>query len=127
MLDKWDYCLRRLFVLKSKSLKSALRYDIYGLPDEHSHISCFSSHLAPGSEVLLKTITDRDLPASERVNVKTEVRKLEIREWANLVKAFDEWPFAPEVLKFLITKRSILIRVNCRTSQSHFHLLTTRE
>jgi len=26
MLEKWDYCLRHLFVLKSKSLKSAIAY-----------------------------------------------------------------------------------------------------
>jgi len=80
MLDKWDYCLRRLFVLKSKPLRSAI------------------GHLAPGSAALLKQITNSDLLPSEQVDVRTQVRKLEIREWANLVKAFDEWPFAPEDL-----------------------------
>ena len=26
MLEKWDYCLRRLFVLKGQSLKAAIGY-----------------------------------------------------------------------------------------------------
>jgi transcription factor 1 len=38
-----------------------------------------------------------DLPVNERVDIKKQVRKLTIPEWATLVKAFDRWPFAPEV------------------------------
>ena len=29
MLEKWDYCLRRLFVLKGQSLKVAIGYAVF--------------------------------------------------------------------------------------------------
>ncbi|EGO25841.1 hypothetical protein SERLADRAFT_369203 [Serpula lacrymans var. lacrymans S7.9] len=80
MLDKWDYCLRRLFVLKSTALSSAL------------------SHLAPGAEVLGKQIGDRSLPADQRMDIKKSIRSMSVRDWAVLVDAFDQWPFAPEDL-----------------------------
>ncbi|KAJ8518146.1 hypothetical protein ONZ45_g4748 [Pleurotus djamor] len=80
LLDKWDFCLRRLFVLKSKPLKQAI------------------SALAPGAQVLLKKLESTDIPPEDRVNVKTEVRKLSVDDWAKIIKAFDEWPFAPEDL-----------------------------
>jgi len=80
MLDKWDYCLRRLFVLKSQALRTAI------------------GSLAPGAQSLLKTLTDKDLPASERVDTKKPVRNLTIEDWTLLIKAFDNWPFAPEDL-----------------------------
>jgi transcription factor 1 len=41
-----------------------------------------------------------DLPVNERVDIKKQIRKLTIPEWATLVKAFDRWPFAPEVSEF---------------------------
>ncbi|KAH7923740.1 S-adenosyl-L-methionine-dependent methyltransferase [Leucogyrophana mollusca] len=80
MLDKWDYCLRRLFVLKSTPLKSAI------------------SHLAPGAGVLAKQLTDPTLPASQRMDTKKIVRRLSVEDWAAVVGAFDRWPFAPEDL-----------------------------
>ncbi|TFY81852.1 hypothetical protein EWM64_g2160 [Hericium alpestre] len=79
-LDTWDYVLRRLFVLKSTPLKGAI------------------SSLAPGAEILLKTITDRNLPREQRVDIGKQVRKLDIADWALLVRAFETWPFAPEDL-----------------------------
>jgi len=80
MLDKWDYCLRRLFVIKSTPLKTAI------------------SHLAPGAGTLIKALTKPELPASERVDVKKPIRSLTVDDWRLVLKAFDEWPFAPEDL-----------------------------
>ncbi|OBZ68250.1 Mitochondrial transcription factor 1 [Grifola frondosa] len=78
MLDKWDYCLRRLFVQKSTPLKRAI------------------SSLAPGAQVLLKTLTDTNLPKEQRVDVMKKVRALTVADWALVMRAFDNWPFAPE-------------------------------
>ncbi|KAF7428018.1 Mitochondrial transcription factor 1 [Pleurotus ostreatus] len=80
VLHKWDYCLRRLFVLKSKALKDAI------------------PALAPGAQVLLKKLDSPDIPPEDRVNIKTEVRKLSVSDWAKIITVFDEWPFAPEDL-----------------------------
>lgn len=56
------------------------------------------SGLGPGAQSLIKKITDSKLPDSERIdNVKKTVREMTIQDWNVLVKAFDEWPFAPEV------------------------------
>ncbi|KAL4078519.1 S-adenosyl-L-methionine-dependent methyltransferase [Scleroderma yunnanense] len=86
MLDKWDYCLRKLFVLKSTNLKRAI------------------SHLAPGSSILLSYLTNPSLPADHptRTDVQKLVRQMEVTDWAAVVRAFDAWPFAPEDL--LITE-----------------------
>ncbi|KAI6033034.1 S-adenosyl-L-methionine-dependent methyltransferase [Pisolithus orientalis] len=86
MLDKWDYCLRKLFVLKSKKLERAI------------------GHLAPGSTALLSYLTDPTLPTDHpaRADVLKLIRKMETTDWAALVRAFDAWPFAPEDL--LITE-----------------------
>lgn len=80
MLDKWDYCLRRLFVLKSTPLKRAI------------------SSLAPGAQSLLKPIWDPSLPRDERVDINKPVREFTLADWTILMRAFDEWPFAPEDL-----------------------------
>ncbi|KAJ8596602.1 S-adenosyl-L-methionine-dependent methyltransferase [Rhizopogon salebrosus TDB-379] len=79
MLDKWDYCLRKLFVLKSTPLKSAI------------------GHLAPGADALKSYLSD-DVPAKQRADMKKIVRKLNVKDWAAVVGAFDRWPFAPEEL-----------------------------
>ncbi|KAI5120640.1 hypothetical protein M0805_007977 [Coniferiporia weirii] len=80
LLDKWDYILRRLFVLKSTPLRRAI------------------GSLAPGATNLLPVLTDSKLPEEQRVDVKKQVRELTLKEWLSIVKAFDEWPFAPEDL-----------------------------
>lgn len=80
-LDKWDYCLRRLFVKKATPLASAI------------------PGLGPGAQSLIKKIADPNLPDSERIqNVKTQVRQMTVHDWSVLIKAFDEWPFAPQDL-----------------------------
>jgi transcription factor 1 len=47
-------------------------------------------------------LTKPDLPASERVDVKKTIKALEVHDWALVLKAFDDWPFAPEVSLSLI-------------------------
>ncbi|GJE94935.1 SAM-dependent methyltransferase [Phanerochaete sordida] len=80
MLDKWDYVLRRLFVLKSTPFNKAI------------------GRLAFGAESLLKPLTDESRPPEERVDVKQPIRDLTVKDWALIMRAFDEWPFAPESL-----------------------------
>ncbi|THH09807.1 hypothetical protein EW145_g1765 [Phellinidium pouzarii] len=80
MLDKWDYVLRRLFVLRGTPMKRAM------------------NSLAPGALNLLHVLTDANLPEEQRLDVNKKVRDLTVDEWALVVKAFDEWPFAPEDL-----------------------------
>lgn len=53
--------------------------------------------LAPGAQTLIKTMTKSTLPPSERVDVTKLVANLTVSDWASLIRAFDEWPFAPEV------------------------------
>jgi transcription factor 1 len=83
MLDQWDYILRRMFVLKSTPLRKAI------------------SSLAPGAEVLLKTLTDKSLPPEQCVDIRLAVKQLTISDWALIVRAFDAWPFAPAVCPFI--------------------------
>ncbi|KAG5651167.1 hypothetical protein H0H81_009631 [Sphagnurus paluster] len=79
LTDAWDYVLRHLFVRKATELKSAL------------------PGLAPGAQTLLKKVTDPALPEDQRIDPKKKINKLEAHEWAVLLKAFDEWPFKPEL------------------------------
>ncbi|PCH43743.1 S-adenosyl-L-methionine-dependent methyltransferase [Wolfiporia cocos MD-104 SS10] len=79
-LDKWDYCLRRLFVLKSTSLKRAI------------------SSLAPGAITLLKVLTDPNIPPHQHVDTNKTIRQLTVADWALILRAFSNWPFAPEDL-----------------------------
>lgn len=55
--------------------------------------------MAPGAQTLLKVLTDPKLPPEERVDVKKQIRRLDIRDWALILRAFNNWPFAPEVSK----------------------------
>ncbi|KAI0342001.1 S-adenosyl-L-methionine-dependent methyltransferase [Trametopsis cervina] len=79
-LDKWDYCLRRLFVRKGTPLKTAI------------------TTLGPGAETLLKMLTDPSLPPAEILDIQKSPRELNIAEWALVVRAFSSWPFAPDTL-----------------------------
>ncbi|KAI0684279.1 hypothetical protein C8T65DRAFT_702128, partial [Cerioporus squamosus] len=78
--DQWDYCLRRLFVLKSTKLADAL------------------SSLAPGASTLVDALTSPRLPRDQRVNIKKKVRDLNISDWALIMRAFDNWAFKPQDL-----------------------------
>ncbi|KAI8993812.1 S-adenosyl-L-methionine-dependent methyltransferase [Trametes punicea] len=79
-IDKWDFCLRRLFVLKNTPLKDAL------------------NSLAPGATSMLKDLTDARLPAEQRVKVLKPPRDLTLADWALVLRAFNNWPFRPEDL-----------------------------
>jgi len=79
-MDQWDFILRRLFVLRSTPLCKAI-----GL-------------LAPGAEVLLDVLTDKELPPEERVDIRLKIAHLTLSDWALIARAFDAWPFAPEDL-----------------------------
>ncbi|KAJ7084366.1 S-adenosyl-L-methionine-dependent methyltransferase [Mycena belliarum] len=85
LLDKWDYCLRHLYVNRATPIKNALPY------------------LAPNAQSLLKKLTAPDLDANHRINPKTPVREMSVQDWSLLVQAFDEWPFAPEDLSITDT------------------------
>jgi len=119
MLEKWDYCLRRLFVLKGQSLKTAIGYaQRFPMVWEGCNfdLDCFSvdRSLAPGAQSLLKTLTDPSLPPHERVDIKTQIRRLDIKDWALILRAFNNWPFAPEVNKHSPpTPLLLLVKVWC--------------
>ena len=55
------------------------------------------SSLAPGAEVLLNKLYDKRLPLDQRVDIRTRVRDLTVSDWVLIARAFDAWPFAPEV------------------------------
>ncbi|KAI0779873.1 S-adenosyl-L-methionine-dependent methyltransferase [Fomes fomentarius] len=78
--DQWDYCLRRLFVLKSTMLKGAL------------------NSLAPGAGTLADVLTSTSVPREQRVNLTKKVRELNVADWALILRAFDNWPFKPDDL-----------------------------
>ncbi|KAF8422787.1 S-adenosyl-L-methionine-dependent methyltransferase [Boletus edulis BED1] len=78
LLDKWDYCLRKLFVLRSTPLKRAI------------------SHLAPGASTLLATLAQGS--GHHSVDTSKRMRELSVQDWAALVQAFHAWPFAPDDL-----------------------------
>ncbi|RPD63943.1 S-adenosyl-L-methionine-dependent methyltransferase [Lentinus tigrinus ALCF2SS1-7] len=80
MIDEWDYCLRRLFVLKSTKLADAL------------------NSLAPGAKTLIDSLAHSNVPREQRVNVNKKVRELNIADWALILRAFNKWPFKPQDL-----------------------------
>lgn len=53
--------------------------------------------LGPGADSLTRVLTNSELPAEQRVDVTQKVRDLTVADWALVVRAFDNWPFAPEV------------------------------
>lgn len=96
-------------MLKGQSLGAAIGYvrgppplsngllKIYGVGVGFS--LSWDRSLAPGAQVLLKVLTNPSLPPEERLDVSKQVRRLDIKDWALVLRAFNEWPFAPEVSK----------------------------
>ncbi|EPQ57060.1 S-adenosyl-L-methionine-dependent methyltransferase [Gloeophyllum trabeum ATCC 11539] len=78
-LEKWDFCLRRLFVLKSTPIGKAI------------------GSLAPGATTLIQYLSDESLPAEERLDLKKPIKQLTVHDWSLVLRAFERWPFAPEV------------------------------
>ncbi|KAF8198108.1 S-adenosyl-L-methionine-dependent methyltransferase [Pholiota molesta] len=76
-LDFWDYCLRKLFVMRATSLEKCI------------------GGLGPGAKNMLPGITDPTLPEEQRLSTARTPRELDLREWALVVNAFKNWPFRP--------------------------------
>jgi len=55
------------------------------------------SHLAPGADALKSYLTSDDIPAKQKADMEKIIRRLDVKDWAAVVDAFDTWPFAPEV------------------------------
>ena len=47
--------------------------------------------------MLLDKLTDKRLPLEQRVDIRLEVKHLTLSDWVLIARAFDAWPFAPEV------------------------------
>ncbi|KAI0769349.1 S-adenosyl-L-methionine-dependent methyltransferase [Trametes elegans] len=77
-ISKWDFVLRRLFVLKNTPLKNAV------------------NSLAPGASSLLKDLRDPRLPTREQVKLSKSPKELTLADWALILRAYDNWPFKPE-------------------------------
>lgn len=67
-----------------------------------AHPYPFSS-LAPGAGSLLKPLTDPSLPPEQRIDPHKPPRALSLADWALVIRAFDQWPFAPEVSTFVFS------------------------
>ncbi|CAE6470221.1 unnamed protein product [Rhizoctonia solani] len=79
-LDKWDYVLRQLFILKSTPLEKAIQ------------------NLGPGASILLSKLTGPGIPESRKVDIKAPINALSLQDFARIVEEFHKWPFAPDVL-----------------------------
>jgi hypothetical protein len=42
-------------------------------------------------------LNDKSLPGNQQVDPSIPVRELHLAQWASIVRAFDNWPFAPDV------------------------------
>jgi transcription factor 1 len=94
LLPPPPFCLEGNIVERSFTVRYVLLRLLFALI---YHICLVSSSLAPGAQSLIKQVASPDLPESERLNIKKQVRKLNVHDWSILLKAFDKWPFAPEV------------------------------
>lgn len=90
-----------MFVLKSTPLKKSLRYvTLISHLTTMLSLQCaylLLSALGPGAAKLVDVLSNPELPEDQRLNCSKVSRELTADEWALVVKAFDEWPFAPEV------------------------------
>lgn len=50
-----------------------------------------------GAANLIPKLTDPNLPPAQRIDPDKWIREYTVRDWALIVKAFKEWPFAPDV------------------------------
>ncbi|ELU40962.1 RrnaAD domain-containing protein [Rhizoctonia solani AG-1 IA] len=100
-LDKWDYVLRQLFILKSTPLEKAIQYVITPV-DPASFVHLKSRNLGPGAAILLSKLTGPEVPESQKVNTKQPINAMSLRDFARVVEEFHKWPFAPDVSTLLI-------------------------
>lgn len=50
-----------------------------------------------GATNLVPKLTNPDLPSDQRIDPDKWIREFTVQDWALIVKAFKEWPFAPDV------------------------------
>lgn len=53
--------------------------------------------MAPGANNMMQFLEGYDVSPDDRVDTKTSVNELTVEHWARIVRAFDKWPFAPDV------------------------------
>lgn len=53
--------------------------------------------LAPGANNMLQFLEGRDVSPNDRIDTKLSINELTVDHWARIVRAFDKWPFAPDV------------------------------
>ncbi|WVW83133.1 hypothetical protein I302_105151 [Kwoniella bestiolae CBS 10118] len=80
--DTWDYCMRRLFVRDTLTLKAAI------------------PNLSFGAETLLTHIEESSTEKFRGVPVdgRRVIRDLRVEEWLRIVDVFDKWAFKPDNL-----------------------------
>lgn len=59
-----------------------------------------------GATNLIPKLTNTSLPPDQRIDPEKWIREYTVQDWALVVKAFKEWPFAPDVSRFLETSES---------------------
>ena len=74
--------------------------------EQYLQLMDFISTLAPGAQILVDKVTNPELPLSERIDPKVQIRHLTIEEWMLIIKAFNEWPFSPKVCQLFCGKRA---------------------
>ncbi|KAK1236334.1 hypothetical protein PQX77_000412 [Marasmius sp. AFHP31] len=70
-MEIWDYCLRRLFVQRATPLQKSIL------------------SLGPGAQILLEM-------TKGALDHNISPRELPMSDWAKLIEAFKDWPFAPQ-------------------------------
>ena len=60
--------------------------------------------------MLLPKLHDKNLPLEQRVDIRLRVNHLTISDWVLIARAFDAWPFAPEVRRptYYLTSRQLI-------------------
>lgn len=74
--------------------------------DLHDANVCWNSLLGPGASSLSSALSDPSKDPSEIVDLDRVARDLSLKDWSLIVKAFHEWPFAPEVMSGISGSRA---------------------
>lgn len=61
-----------------------------------------------GAANLIPKLTNLDLPPDQRIDPDKWIREYTVQDWALIVKAFKEWPFAPDVGRIRMSSRQSL-------------------
>jgi len=77
-MESWDFCLRKIYVLKGQPLRKAIQ------------------SLGHGADALNLSLSSPSTPADLRVDVDKRVSDLTVEEWGKVINVFKAWPFKPE-------------------------------